>query len=492
MKNNTLEKLERFWQEVFPVKALPVHPLGLSFLAEPLEKEFRKFYYQRHLPAIRFVIIVSTFIFLSFQFFDYFISNEFSNAALPVRFYIYLPFSILVLYFTYSDNFSDLWNYLVMGWILSTTLAGVICIYLEPEEVRVISSIDLLVFISISYYIFGIKPTQALVIVLIESVIILFLLHEWGVIPSPYMVSVALLMVIVTIAGFYTAWRFEMAARREFFLDRKVERLIQERELLYTENLLADQAFMRINPSYRDGRRIRISNLLTGKIKQALHKDINQALGYSLLAEEECMGGSHLKDYFTSLKSRILDLSCTAENINTIAAISHNLVTPRSIPVNLRSLLVELKDKFCTISTNMHTQGEILIHMDEEWHGKLINTDPEILQGIIMNLSRVLCTTHPEGQLIYSLHSKAERKPARICLEISCQGKPTTEEVINLVDATLGKALTARPVTNMEKEELFLTTALELTSLLENEIDYYITPDRTLSFELLLKVDNHS
>lgn len=489
MKSQTLNKLQTFLKEVFPESALPVYPLGLSFLAEPLEKEFRKYYYKRFLPAIRFVILVSTLIFLSFQFFDYLITGDFYNAALPIRFYIYLPFSILILYFTYSEVFSEIWNYLVLGWMLTTTVAGTLCIYLEPEEVRVVSSIGLLVFLSISYYMFGLRPLQALISVAVESGIILYLLHIWGVIPLPYIGPLAMMLLFVTIAGYYTSWRLEIAARREFFLDKKVEGLLHERELLYTENLLADQAFMRINPTYRDNRRIRIANLLTGKVSNALRNDINQVLGYCMLAEEKCIGKAQVKNYFANLKSCIMELSCTAENINTIASISYNLIKPQPVPVNITSLLSELKEKFCTFYPGSQIKNEILIQIHENYQGPLLITDPDILRGIISNLSRVLCKTHPEGQLVYSLRCKAARSPVRVCIEVSCKGKPTSEEVINLVDFVFGKALVARPVASMEKEELYLTSALELAALLKSEIDYYVTPERNLSFELVLDVD---
>lgn len=489
MINNILEEFKTFWQEVFPTKALPVHPMGLSFLAEPLEKEFRKYYYQRHLPAIRFVILVSTLIFLVFQLFDYLITGDFYNAALPIRFYIYLPFSLLILYFTYSEVFSEIWNYLVLGWMLTTTMAGVLCIYFEPEEVRVVSSIGVLVFLSISYYMFGLRPLQAFISVLLESGLILYLLHIWGVIPLTYLGPLAMMLIFIAIAGYYTSWRLEMAARREFFLDKKVEGLLQERELLYTENLLADQAFMRINPTYRDNRRIRVANLLTGKVSNALRNDINQVLGYCMLAEEECIGKVQVKNYFTQLKSRIMELSSTAENINIIASISYNLVKPKLVPVNITSLLSELKEKFCTFYPDRPFKNEILIQISDNYQGRLVNTDPEILRSIISNLTCVLFKTHPEGQPIYSLHCKAERSPVSIGIEVSRLGKPTSEEVINLVDFVFGKSLVTRPVVGMEKEELYLTSALELAALLESQIDYYITPERNLSFELMLNVD---
>ena len=486
MKYKILNQLKIFWRAVFPVKTLPVHPVWLHFPAIPLEKDFQDYFYDKFLPAIRFALIVSVLIFLSFQVFDFLVTGEFINAAFPVRYFIYLPFSILVIYLTFSPTYREIWNYLVLGWIITTGAAGLICIYLEPVEVQPVSSVGLMVFFSISFYLFGLRPIQALISVVIGLAISLFFMVHWEVVPFVYAYPLVLLIVIIALAGYFIAWRIEFAARHEFYLERRMQGLIQEKDLLYTETLLADQAFMRLNPSYRDNRRMLIADLLTGKVEAVLRHDINQVLGYCLLAEEDCIGQERVKNYFTALKHRILDLTTTAENISTIASLSYNLIKPNQEPINLSALLAGMSEKLSAAGGDALSQNKLIVDIGEEFKGKLVIADPEILGNLISNLTKVLCLAHPAGQLVYRMKYKAERKPTKIAIEITCLGTSPKDNFVYLLDTLIRKSLLMKPLVGFEKEELYLVTAMELATLLNVEIDYQVSEDGQISFEIIL------
>lgn len=102
---------------------------------------------------------------------------------------------------------------------------------------------------------------------------------------------------------------------------------------------------MRLNPSYRDNRRMLIADLLLGKVGTVLQNDINQVLGYCLLAEEDCVGKERVKSYFAALRQRILDFINTTENITNLATLSYNLIKPKTEPVVLSTTLFEIHEK---------------------------------------------------------------------------------------------------------------------------------------------------
>lgn len=489
MKHKILKRLVAFWKAVFPVKTLPVHPIWLYFFARPLEKDFHDYFYEKYLPAIRFAMIVSILVFLSFQLLDYFVTGDFFNPAFPIRFFIYLPFSVLVIYLTFSQVFNEIWNFLVLGWVLTTGLVGLICIYLEPAEVQPISSVGLLIFLSISFYLFGLRPIQALISVVIESASALYFIIQWGIIPYIYVYPLALLIVIIVIAGYFIAWRIEFIARKEFFLERRVQELIEEKDLLYTEALLADQAFMRLNPSYRDNRRLLIADLLTNKVRRVLHHDFHQVLGYCLLAEEDCKGKENVKKYFTAVRQGILDLTTTAENISTIASLSYNLIKPKPEPINLFALLTGMQEKLFAANGVDVSQSKIIVDVVDDLKGKLVITDPELFRELISNLTKVLCLAHPKGQLVYTIRLKTERKPTKIVVEILCPDVTPKEDFVYLLDTLIRKSLLMKPLVGFEKEEFYLVIAIELASVLNIMIDYQVTGDGLIALEVIVPAE---
>ncbi|MEJ5303971.1 MAG: hypothetical protein HPY80_11400 [Bacteroidales bacterium] len=490
MIQKVFRQLNNFWRAVFPVKSLPVHHLWLHFHARPLEKEFQEYFYEKYLPAIRLAMMVSVLVFLSFQLLDYMVTGEFLNEALPVRFFIYLPFSVLVIYLTFLIAFREIWNYLVWGWVLTTALAGLICIYLEPVEVQPISSLGLMIFLLISFYLFGLRPFQALMTLVVVSSLSLYFLLQWVVVPSVYLFPILIFVLIIAIAGFFIAWRIDFVARHEFFLEKQTQALLQEKDLLYTETLLADQAFMRLNPSYRDNRRMLIADLLLGKVGTVLRNDINQVLGYCLLAEEDCVGKERVKSYFAALRQRILDFINTTENITNLATLSYNLIKPKTEPVVLSTTLFEIHEKLLVAENKKPLPNKITIDIEDNLKGKVINIDIYILTRLITNLTKVLCLNFPQGQIAYGLKYKAERRPKKIAIEIKCLGASPKEDFTRLLDSLIRKSLLMKPLVGFEKEELNLVTALELAPLINAEIDYYVGTDSTLSIELYLAAES--
>lgn len=489
MIQKVFRQLKNFWRDVFPVRSLPVHHLWLHFHATSLEKEFQEYFYKKYLPAIRLAMMVSVLIFLSFQLLDYLVTGEFLNDAFPVRFFIYLPFSVLVIYLSFLLAFREIWNYLVWVWVLTTAFAGLICIYLEPAEVHPVSSVGLMIYLFISFYMFGLRPFQALMTLLVVASLILYFLLEWVIIPSVYLFPLLIFILIIAIAGFFIAWHIDFVARHEFFLEKQMQALLQEKDLLYTETLLADQAFMRLNPSYRDNRRMLIADLFLGKVGIVLRNDINQLLGYSLLAEEDCVGKERVESYFAALRQRILDFINTTENISNLASLSYNLIKPKTEPVVLSTTLCEIQEKLLVAEGKKHLQNNITIDIEDDLKGKVINVDIYILKRLIANLTKVIYLNFPQGQIAFGLKYKAERRPKKIAIEIKCLGSSPKADFTRLLDSLLRKSLLMKPLVGYEKEELNLVTTLELAALINAEIDYYVGIDSTLSIELYLAAE---
>ena len=485
MKHYILNKLKLFWMEVFPSKTLAVHPVWLSFRTHSLEIEFQQYFYQKYLPSIHFAMAVSVLVFLSFQFFDYMVTGEFINPTFPIRFIIYLPFSVLVIYFTYLKDYRDIWSYLVLGWVIITSIVGLICIYLAPNETQWINSIGLMVFLSISFYLYGLRPAQSLLNVVGQSVLALYFVIFWEILPHLYLYPLIMLIVIICSAGFFIAWRIDFSARYEFYLQRRLEGLIQEKELLYTETLLADQAFRRLNPSYSDNRRKLIANLLTSKLGIILQKDLNQLLGYYLLAEENCIGNPKVKSYFSSLKNKIIELTTTTDNIRNMALMSYNLIKPVEEPVNISALLTDIRKKFISSGTFCFN-NKIDIDIEDNLKGKIIVSDSQLLRFLISNITQMLCMAAPEGEITYGLRNKAVRPSTILAIDIACLSVPPREDLVSLLDSLIRESLLINPLVNLEKEELLLIVSLELSHLLNAKIDYYIDTNGYLVLEIIL------
>ncbi|WP_218972196.1 ATP-binding protein [Labilibaculum filiforme] len=195
--------------------------ITLSF-QEGTEVLFRKTYFTNSILQLRIAIVLVMFLYGLFGFLDLLIFPQYVDFFHAIRFYIVIPLNVCILLLSYTKLFEKIWQLVItFDYVLGGV--GIIFMVLLEPKVHTYYSGMMLIFFS-GYLFLKLRFLWATLggwlILLIFNLLSIFYSHS----SLETIISSNFFFVSANLIGMFAAYYMELQNRRNFFLNRKLDR----------------------------------------------------------------------------------------------------------------------------------------------------------------------------------------------------------------------------------------------------------------------------
>jgi signal transduction histidine kinase len=269
--------------------------VSLSFIDKDIEQDFLKYYRNKIVGPIRYVLVISLMLYIAFAILDSFLFPELAVIFHKIRFFVIIPLVILTLSYTF---FSSSLKYLQLIASISVLVAGfgiLAMLYIGGREVNILYYVGLTLVFIYNYDFIKLRFLNASIVgnlILLGYVYVALKIDE-----SPQVLVTSLFFLIsANIMGMVSAYYYESINRKYFYSNILLEK---EKQKTAEINLnLEEQVIERTANLERANKELtiakdkaeeseRMKSVFLATMSHELRTPLNAIIGFSQLIELE-------------------------------------------------------------------------------------------------------------------------------------------------------------------------------------------------------------
>ena len=360
------------------------------------EEEFQNRYYESSLLQFRLAFILVTVLFGAFGFLDSIMVPEYKNLFFTIRFIFVIPFLLAVFSFSFFKIFHGIWQTLLMVSFMISGFGISLMLIIVPDNYAYYGGMMLIY--SAGYFFIKLRFLKAT----IAGWTTLAFYNIGAVFFSdttiPLLISNNFFYVSANIIGMVAAYNIEFYARKDFFLNKKLDshRVDLEDWNRNLEKIVERRTSELQKAKERAEESDKLKSAFLANMSHEIRTPMNGIIGYTQLLLE-AQDESELREFVEVIRENGNHLLELINDIIDLSKIESGLFQLNERTFSINEIIEEVILLFSQETKVLN--GKIkLISIKGEIDGKdAIFTDPTRLKQVLINLMSNACKFTSEG-----------------------------------------------------------------------------------------------
>ncbi|MDX8337557.1 ATP-binding protein [Draconibacterium sp. IB214405] len=360
--------------------------LNLNFSEAKLEDRFRTSYYKRSIGTSRLALFTTAILFAFFALFDKFAVSGYVSEFMVVRFYIVIPWLLLMVALSYLPNYQKYWEVLMF---LSMQVTGSGMIYMLRRDPVSYYEGGLYTIIAGGYLFIKLRFIKASIggwlLIGVYNFLIFFLADKGTFLVSDVIISNSLLVSlnIICMIGLYSSERLERLSflRQEKLVEKQNE---IEQININLENKVAERTKDLLHAKEKAEHSERLKSAFLANVSHEIRTPMNGILGFTELLKDPNVSGEDFQHFISIIEQSGHRLVDTVNDIVEISKIEAGSVDVSLSKFDIQDLVNELLNFFMLEADTKNLELTKSIQLSPE--NKLIYSDRNKLVSVFTNL----------------------------------------------------------------------------------------------------------
>ena len=355
------------------VKEMKLNKITLAF-PEKFEKVFLDVYYAESIFQFRVAFILVMLLYGIFGYLDTYLSPEFTRVFFAIRYVFVIPIFLIVFLISFSKIFKKIWQRLLFVSFIIGANGISLMTMLVPENYAYYGGLMLIFsagyfFIKLRFFLASLAGISTLILFNIGAIF-------YAETPTLIIVNNNFFYLGANVIGMFAAYNIEYYARRNFFLNYKLD---QEKHAIADLNKnLEGKVAQRTNELLLAKEKAeesdRLKSAFLANMSHEIRTPMNGILGFAELLKEPDLSGDDQLEYIQIIEKGGMRMLGIINDIIDISKIESGLMETRISQVSLMNLLndqinfflPEAKAKQLKISNVSQNSKDINISADKE------------------------------------------------------------------------------------------------------------------------------
>ena len=386
------------------LQEMKLNRITLSF-PEKNEKLFLQKYFSDSLLQFRISFVLVTFLYAIFGFLDTVIVPDYVKIFYAIRFYIVVPFLVLVFVLSFFPFFKQIWQYLLF--ISFLVAGGGICVMttLVPENFTYY--LGLMLIFSAGYFFIKLRFFAAALAGLITLVFYNVGAIFYSVANSSIILSNDFFYASINLIGMAAAYHIEYYARRDFYLNQQLDEQYEEVEYLNLnlEKAVEKRTIELVEAKNKAEQSDKLKSAFLASMSHEIRTPMNAIIGFSQILED-AEDDEERTECIELIKSNGNHLLALIDDIMDISKIEAGVFELHESEFSLNELMNEIY-KVLEINENVKSKGlKIFVKNALSGSDSIIVADQKRLKQILINLAGNAAKFTDKGfiEMGYRLH----------------------------------------------------------------------------------------
>jgi len=386
------------------LQEMKLNRITLSF-PEKNEKLFLQKYFSDSLLQFRISFVLVTFLYAIFGFLDTVIVPDYVKIFYAIRFYIVVPFLVLVFVLSFFPFFKQIWQYLLF--ISFLVAGGGICVMttLVPENFTYY--LGLMLIFSAGYFFIKLRFFAAALAGLITLVFYNVGAIFYSVANSSIILSNDFFYASINLIGMAAAYHIEYYARRDFYLNQQLDEQYDEVEYLNLnlEKAVEKRTIELVEAKNKAEQSDKLKSAFLASMSHEIRTPMNAIIGFSQILED-AEDDEERTECIELIKSNGNHLLALIDDIMDISKIEAGVFELHESEFSLNELMNEIY-KVLEINENVKSKGlKIFVKNALSGSDSIIVADQKRLKQILINLAGNAAKFTDKGfiEMGYRLH----------------------------------------------------------------------------------------
>jgi len=377
-------------------------------LAFPGKNEilFRQKYFSDSIIQIRLGLLFATILYATFGYLDSLLVPEYAKLFLIIRFYIVIPYIILIIIISFTPIFQKVWQLLLL---IAVVVGGVginIMTMLVPDNYSYYAGV-MLVF-SAGYFLIKLRFFHASIAG--WSILLFFNLGAvlYSNISSVILISYNFFFISANLIGMVAAYNIEYFVRRDFYMNQALDRqkLALEDVNKNLGRIVDERTEELVSAKNRAEQSDRLKSAFLANMSHEIRTPMNGVLGFADLLKNPELTGEKQQMYVKIIEQsgkRMLNI------INDIINISKIESGVTEITFSLSNVNEQLEYLYRFFKPEAEKKG-IQLYKQNSLSGKeaFIRTDREKIFAVLTNLVKNALKFTSSGSILFGYQKNGE------------------------------------------------------------------------------------
>ncbi len=307
------------------VREMTFNKATLTFPDE-VENVFRKKYFSDSIIQVRIAFLLVTILYASFGYLDSRMVPDYAGFFQGIRFYVVVPFLILVMAVSFTTAFQKIWQGLLFISFIVAGLGISIMTTLVPENYAYYAGMMLIFsagyfFIKLRFFLATIAGWSTLLIFNVGAV---FYAH----VSSIILINNNFFFVSANLIGMFAAYYIEYYARRDFVLNQALDRQKAAVEAVNKnlEEIVAVRTKELVDAKNKAEQSDKLKSAFLANMSHEIRTPMNGILGFSGLLKEPNLSGEEQQEYIGIIEKSGTRMLNIINDIVDISKIESGLV----------------------------------------------------------------------------------------------------------------------------------------------------------------------
>lgn len=382
-------------KETTLTKEMKLNKLTLAF-PEKFEKLFLNIYYTDSVFQFRIAFIVLIFLYAIFGYLDAFLESDLTKIFFAIRYIVVVPLLSIVLLLSFTKIFRKIWQELLfLSFLVGGAGIGIMLI-LAPDNYAYYGGM-MLIF-SAGYFFIKLRffwaTLAGLTTLIFYNIGIVFYADAPGLI----ILNNNFFFLGANVIGMFAAYNIEYYARRNFFLNYKLD---QEKLAIENLNKNLEEKVNRRTSELQEAKEKaeesdRLKSAFLANMSHEIRTPMNGILGFAELLREPDLSGSDQLEYIEIIEKSGMRMLGIINDIIDVSKIESGVMETRLTTVSLMSLLNELLNFFLP---EVNAKQLKIINVSADSKDLNIITDKDKLETILVNLIKNAVKYTDKGEI---------------------------------------------------------------------------------------------
>ncbi|WP_346856292.1 ATP-binding protein [uncultured Draconibacterium sp.] len=364
-----------------------VRKLTLNFQDEQTEQQFRKNYFVKSIKTIRLALLTSMILFAGFGLLDHSASPYFFEEFLFVRFYLVVPFLLILFGISFLNRFKEYWEMVMLLAIILTGSALIFMLHRDPQNIYYYGGI--FVIYTGGYFFIKLRFFKAsiggITLLLIYNLAYFLMPDSGGAGINIIMVANALFIStnVVCMIGLHSV---EMLERQNFLRQKELSEKQVEIEQINADlektiqTRTKDLLLAKEKAEHSD----RLKSAFLANMSHEIRTPMNGILGFSDLLKDPKLTGSEQQRFISIIEKSGARMLNTVNDIIEISKIESGQLDLHFGTVNISEEIHTLYEFFRPETDSKGLEFSYKINLNDEENSLL--TDKSKINSILTNL----------------------------------------------------------------------------------------------------------
>ncbi|MCK9452004.1 MAG: ATP-binding protein [Bacteroidales bacterium] len=377
------------------IKEMKLNKVTLAF-PEKFEQLFLERYYAESVFQFRLSFVLVMLLYGIFGYLDTYLEPVFTRIFFIIRYVFVIPILLIVFLLSFTRFFKKIWQGLLFVSFIAGGTGISIMTMLVPENIAYYGGLMLIFsagyfFIRLRFFLASLAGFLTLMIFNIGAIF-------YADTPTLIILNNNFFFLGANIIGMFAAYSIEFYARRNFYLNYKLD---QEKHALANlnknlEEIVEKRTHELLIAKEKAEESDQLKSAFLANMSHEIRTPMNGILGFAELLKEPDLSGSEQLEYLQIIEKSGMRMLGIINDIIDISKIESGSMETRFTAVSLLNLLNEQLNFF---QPEVNTKNLKIINVSADSEDLIITTDKDKLEAILINLIKNAVKYTDKGEI---------------------------------------------------------------------------------------------